>query len=155
MRKVQDSAVYLQSVQDLLYLSKMSILDDLGIDSDDFHWKDLASCRNAVQIIVNNEHGEVMRTEAPGNDIRLKPGETKKLFDPMFDGYESDSPPYPVRYAVDEMCRNCPVRQECLEEGLTNDGFGVWGGLYLSWGKIDQTNNAHKDWSVWDELSVY
>lgn len=28
------------------------------------------------------------------------------------------------------VCRNCPVRQECLSHALdTHEGFGIWGGV--------------------------
>lgn len=27
------------------------------------------------------------------------------------------------------ICRQCPVRQECLSYALRNEGFGIWGGM--------------------------
>lgn len=37
--------------------------------------------------------------------------------------------PGPARQAK-ELCRRCPVRNECLEYALTNrERFGIWGGL--------------------------
>ena len=34
----------------------------------------------------------------------------------------------PVSPEVRELCRNCPVRTECLEHALHHERFGVWGG---------------------------
>lgn len=31
-----------------------------------------------------------------------------------------------------EICRDCPVRQECLDYGIKNEEFGIWGGMIAS-----------------------
>jgi len=111
----------------------MSILDELGLDSEDVSWQDLAACRNVVSV-HENEHGEEV------------------LFDPLFDSYEEDEPPYPVRKATDEMCLSCPVQSMCYQQGKQNREFGVWGGLYLVLGKVDRTRNEHKTDDTWDRI---
>lgn len=89
----------------------MSLLLDLGIDPDDFGWKDLALCNGADR-------------------------------EEFFSKYES-SPN--VRATTDDMCRVCPVRRECLMEGMQNKEYGVWGGWYLNGsGNIDKMYTKHK-----------
>ena len=43
----------------------------------------------------------------------------------------------------------CPVAKDCLLAGVENSEYGVWGGVYLSLGKIDKTRNAHKTQEFW------
>lgn len=42
-------------------------------------------------------------------------------------GDSGNEPPYPAP-EVEELCHFCPVRAECLEEGLY-EPYGIWGGL--------------------------
>ena len=69
----------------------------------------------------------------------------------FFDKYEDDVEPFDIRRAVDALCEQCPVRRVCFAVGLTPDpnrynNYGVWGGVYLVGGKIDEQANSHKDW---------
>lgn len=67
----------------------------------------------------------------------------------FFDDYEND----PVFAAnVDSICKSCPIRKFCLEEGIENNETGVWGGVYLINGKMDQSKNSHKEESDWEEI---
>lgn len=63
-------------------------------------------------------------------------------FDPdwWFDGYNDVN----TARIVDDICRSCPVRLQCLEEGLENKDYGCWGGVFLDNGKPDKGKNAHK-----------
>ena len=45
---------------------------------------------------------------------------------------------------ADNMCISCPVAKACLIDGEENNSYGVWGGLYLTSGKIDKNKNSHK-----------
>ncbi len=65
------------------------------------------------------------------------------------EGYES-SPR--VARQTDQMCLSCPVRKECLQAGIENGEWGVWGGVYLTAGRVDQNKNAHKTQQVWEEI---
>lgn len=78
----------------------------------DFQWQDLAACKGMAQ--------------------KRRPGETEAV-DFFFDTFETDPG---VRDGVRELCASCPVRQNCLEYGITNRLSGVWGGEYLVDGQI-------------------
>lgn len=100
-----------------------SLLNELGIDPDDFEWRDLALCRN-------------MRITAPGEDV-------------FYDKYESDSE---SAKAADQICLHCPVIQQCFFEGAQGQ-TGVWGGVYWNGsGKPDKNKNNHKTEEDWDNL---
>lgn len=63
--------------------------------------------------------------------------------------YEND----PVfAQVMDSICLSCPVRKFCLREGVENQEFGLWGGVYLDRGKTDEAKNAHKTKEVWDRI---
>jgi hypothetical protein len=111
----------------------MSILDALGLSADDVQWEDLAKCRGTA-VRYTDEHG------------------VSKVFDPVFDSYEEDEPPYPVRKSTDEMCLSCPVQRQCFETGKSGRETGVYGGVYLVNGKTDRTRNEHKTRDVWDRV---
>ena len=78
-------------------------------------------------------------------------------FDPelWYDMYENDPK---IRGVVDTACMSCPVQQVCFGTGVSNDEWGVWGGVYLEEGTISETFNSHKtakDWnSVWESLTL-
>lgn len=59
----------------------------------------------------------------------------------FYEDYESDEQ---VAKVVDEACLSCPVMVQCLQTGIDNDEWGVWGGIYLVSGKPDKNRNAHK-----------
>jgi Transcription factor WhiB len=66
----------------------------------------------------------------------------------FFETYEED--PY-TAMAVDELCLSCPVARFCLEMGADTKSDGVWGGVYLTRGEVDQKYNVHKTDRVWSE----
>ena len=61
------------------------------------------------------------------------------------DKYEASSK---IAKQVDQICLSCPVMSECLQWGLDNSEWGVWGGIYLTSGKPDKNRNAHKTEAV-------
>jgi Transcription factor WhiB len=67
----------------------------------------------------------------------------------FYDTYESDKI---HAEQIDQMCLNCPVAVECLQEGQADKNWGVWGGIYLDLGRVDKNYNSHKTPIVWGEL---
>lgn len=67
----------------------------------------------------------------------------------FYDEYESDEQ---VAKIVDEACLSCPVMTQCLERGIENSEWGVWGGIYLVSGKPDLSKNDHKTQEVWTQV---
>lgn len=105
----------------------MSLLDELDIDPEDFHWKDLGLCQKTGVVI--------------------KPDGT--VIDNMFDEYETNER---VAKQVDQMCLHCPVMAQCAQAGSKGE-WGVWGGIYWNGaGKPDKNKNSHKTPEVWDEI---
>ena len=87
-----------------------NILNDLGIDKQEFEWFDLAICR--------------------GMDTNL-----------FFEKYETD---VNIAKNIDEACLSCPVSKMCYDSGVENNEYGVWGGVYLNAGSVDNSKNTHK-----------
>ncbi len=67
----------------------------------------------------------------------------------FYDDYESD---VQVAKVVDEACLSCPVMVQCMERGMENSEWGVWGGIYLVSGKPDNNRNSHKTQDIWDSI---
>ena len=67
----------------------------------------------------------------------------------FYDNYEVNES---VAKAVDEACLSCPVMAQCLQFGIENGEWGVWGGIYLTSGKMDENKNAHKTPEVWQAI---
>lgn len=67
----------------------------------------------------------------------------------FYDEYENSTS---VAKSVDEGCLSCPVLVQCLQAGVENGEWGVWGGIYLTSGKPDQNKNSHKTPEVWAAL---
>ena len=44
--------------------------------------------------------------------------------------------------------------KQCLQMGVENGEWGVWGGIYLTSGKRDNNKNAHKTKEVWDAIAA-
>ena len=84
--------------------------------------------------------------ELQWQDLALCEGMSTNMF---YDDYESD---VGVARVVDEACLSCPVMAQCLDRGVENSEWGVWGGIYLSSGKPDMNRNAHKTQQVWDQI---
>lgn len=66
-----------------------------------------------------------------------------------YDNYESSQS---AARAVDQACLSCPVLAQCLQAGVENSEWGVWGGIYLVAGKPDKNKNAHKTPEIWKEI---
>lgn len=66
-----------------------------------------------------------------------------------YDDYEADEN---VARLTDERCLSCPVMVQCLEQGIDNNEWGVWGGIYLVSGKPDPNRNSHKTQEVWEAI---
>lgn len=79
-------------------------------------------------------------------DIALCKGMDRSLF---FEDYEDDPE---IAKNVDEACLRCPVRKECLQAGVDEKRWGVWGGVYLAFGVVDHDRNNHKTKEVWDQI---
>ena len=68
----------------------------------------------------------------------------------FYDDYEAD----PIFASVmDSICLSCPVRKMCLREGVANKEYGLWGGVYLTNGKIDKQKNQHKTDDAWEGIA--
>ena len=66
----------------------------------------------------------------------------------FFEKYEEDEN---LRQAIDEYCMDCPVRRQCFAVGVSQKAYGVWGGIYLEYGKISREFNRHKSKKQWSE----
>lgn len=67
----------------------------------------------------------------------------------FFDDYEND----PVFAKImDDICLSCPVRKMCLQEGVENKEYGLWGGVFLNNGKPHDTYNGHKTEDIWEAI---
>jgi hypothetical protein len=66
-----------------------------------------------------------------------------------FDKYELDQD---VAVEVDRMCLSCPVIKECFEQGVKTESYGVWGGVFLNEGKLDNVRNSHKTNIIWNRV---
>jgi len=69
----------------------------------------------------------------------------------FFELYEDNSSGI-ARKAVDYRCMNCPVQKDCFYTGVSRNEWGVWGGVYLVDGEIDELNNNHKTPEDWADL---
>jgi hypothetical protein len=95
-----------------------NILNELGVDKQEFEWFDLAICR--------------------GMDTNL-----------FFEKYETD---VNIAKSIDEACLSCPVAKMCYESGIENNEYGVWGGIYLNAGSVDNSKNTHKTPEIWKKI---
>lgn len=66
-----------------------------------------------------------------------------------YDKYETSNS---IARTIDDRCLSCPVMKECLQSGMENGEWGVWGGIYLTSGKMDKNRNSHKTEEVWKEI---
>lgn len=67
----------------------------------------------------------------------------------FYDDYEAD----PLfAQMMDGICLSCPVRQLCLRDGVEDNEYGLWGGVFLNNGKMDKSRNAHKTEEVWAKI---
>jgi hypothetical protein len=67
----------------------------------------------------------------------------------FYDTYEID---INLAKGIDQACLSCPVIAICYKNGIENNEYGVWGGVYLNFGQNDKQKNAHKTKDVWKEL---
>lgn len=84
--------------------------------------------------------------ELEWQDLAICHGMETNLF---YDDYEQDEN---VARMVDDACLSCPVMATCLQWGVDNNEWGVWGGVYLTSGKRDAGRNAHKTKTTWNEI---
>jgi hypothetical protein len=68
----------------------------------------------------------------------------------FFDTYEVNEN---IAKNVDECCLSCPVAKICYESGVDNNEYGVWGGVYLSFGSPDTMKNSHKTKETWTRIN--
>ena len=66
----------------------------------------------------------------------------------FFDKYEEDPE---LRPEIDEICAGCPVMKQCFAVGISNKGWGVWGGIYIENGKISREFGNHRTKAQWAE----
>jgi len=66
-----------------------------------------------------------------------------------FDLYEENES---IRSSVDKTCMECPVNRRCFAEGLSEERWGVWGGIYLEDGVPSQEFNKHKTKEDWQKV---
>ena len=66
-----------------------------------------------------------------------------------FDKYEEDQE---LAKEVDRMCLSCPVIKECFDSGVNTESYGVWGGIFLNEGSLDNVRNSHKSDIIWKKL---
>ena len=67
----------------------------------------------------------------------------------FFEKYEEDSI---VAESVDTLCSQCPAQRQCLAYAVSNQEWGVWGGVYLESGKISKEFNKHKNNDTWFKI---
>lgn len=67
----------------------------------------------------------------------------------FFDTYEENKE---VAKKVDILCIRCPAQRQCLAYGVSNEEWGVWGGVYLEGGKISKEFNGHKTQESWFDI---
>lgn len=84
--------------------------------------------------------------ELEWQDLALCNGMPTNLF---YDDYEAE---VAVAQVVDDACLSCPVMAQCLERGVDNSEWGVWGGIYLVSGRPDKNRNNHKTPDIWEEI---
>lgn len=93
------------------------------------------------------------------NKVEIDPGrswqqaETQRFASLFFELYEDE--PGVAEIVDKNVCMTCPVIRECFSYGTKNEQDGVWGGVYLLSGEVNQNKNAHKTQDVWlDILSL-
>ena len=79
-------------------------------------------------------------------DIAACSGMNTNLF---YDTYESD---INIAKNIDQASLSCPVIAICYKNGIENNEYGVWGGVYLNFGQHDKQRNTHKTKEIWKEL---
>lgn len=63
----------------------------------------------------------------------------------------SDADPE-IRQAL-TMCNKCPIKKDCLEDAITNNEFGVWGGTTeLMREQMRNGSNSYELWEVKNDL---
>jgi hypothetical protein len=83
-----------------------------------------------------------MQKDAWKDDASCKDYDTN-LF---FEKYENDTD---LRPAIDVLCSGCPVARTCFAVGISEKGWGVWGGVYMENGKISREFNKHRNKQQW------
>lgn len=76
--------------------------------------------------------------EITWQDLALCRGTTPTNW--FYEEYEDEN----TSHIIDEMCLSCPVMKQCLQQGINNSEYGVWGSIYLTAGKKDENKNKYK-----------
>jgi hypothetical protein len=108
--------------------------------------KESGSCQKNMSSILNNLN--VDKDDIDWYKIALCLGMDTNLF---FDKYEAD---INIAKNIDEACLACPVIKICYDNGIKNNDYGVWGGVYLNSGLVDKARNAHKTKDVWKRIKA-
>lgn len=72
-------------------------------------------------------------------------GKDTNLF---FEKYEES---ISTRLDIDTLCSECPVVRKCFAIGISQKGWGVWGGVYLENGEISREFSKHREKPAWAE----
>lgn len=67
----------------------------------------------------------------------------------FYEKYEED---LDFRNGIDYLCKTCPLQRLCLAVAVSNNEWGVWGGVYLEKGKVSKEFNSHKKNDEWFDL---
>ena len=120
--------------------------------SDQDTWEDFGNCRElAESLAVPREEWTEVKTaneenpQKPTDDERVR----RSIWWYLFEGYETDPSIPPI---TDAMCITCPVIKQCFDFGTENGETGVYGGVYLLRGNVDEGKNAHKTDEHWSKL---
>lgn len=105
-------------------------------------WQDLAAC---AQLAPSLEIPPEEWSESDDDNKRTQ----RSIWYYFYEGYEQD---HEIPYLVDSICTGCLVKKQCLDFGVTGAETGVFGGVYLNRGKIDEVKNEHKTTEVWKAL---
>jgi hypothetical protein len=66
----------------------------------------------------------------------------------FYDKYDDEN----ISHTTDEVCLSCPVMKQCLQQGIDNKEWGVWGGIYLTSGVKDDNKNKYKTPETWKRI---
>lgn len=86
------------------------------------------------------------REDIQWRDLSLCSNMETNLF---YDEYEQNEQ---VANMIDEACLSCPVMVQCLQRGMENGEWGVWGSIYLTGGRVDKGKNDHKTPDTWQAI---
>lgn len=86
----------------------IEFMERMGINPDNFEWQELSLCGSLGA--ADPELAEVWHSKAERDER--------------------------VKAIAKEICDVCPIKKICLEEGVRNKEYGIWGGHTLQAGKV-------------------